>query len=169
MVAGLAFHYMGATSDCVSFGPLGKSAVETIYLDNNATTRPAAEVVEAMGVALRDLYGNPSSLHRLGQAARHAVDEARDAVAELVGSAPGELTFTSGGSESINAALHGLFLSRAPRKRVITSTVEHAATRGACESLAAAGAEVVAIPVSAQGELDLPRRRNELTQDPALG
>lgn len=142
--------------------------MDIIYLDNNATTRPAPEVTQAMLPFLQESYGNPSSLHRLGQAARHAIDEARVQVSQLIGAAPGEVIFTSGGSESVNTALSGLYAGRRPRQRILTSSVEHAATRGACDALVREGAQVIALPVSSSGELDLDALRAELRNDPAL-
>jgi cysteine desulfurase len=142
--------------------------MEPVYLDNNATTRPDAAVVAEMQRVLQSEYGNPSSLHRLGQSARHTLDQARQRVASLVGAAPSEIIFTSGGTESINTALRGLFQARRPRPRIVTSSTEHAATRGACDALRALGAEIVELPVSSSGELNLPALQAELSRDPAL-
>ena len=139
-----------------------------IYLDNNATTRLADEVLEAMLPYLRDLYGNPSSAHRLGQESRHGIDEARARVAGLINCSPAELIFTSGGTESINAAIRGLYCARPLRPRVITSTVEHSATRGVCQMLKAEGCEIVEIPVDHAGQLDLDRLRAEVDDRSAL-
>jgi cysteine desulfurase len=124
------------------------------YLDNNATTRPAPEAVEAMLPFLADWYGNPSSVHRFGQRARQAIDESRAKIAALVHCAPSELLFTGGGTESVNTAVRGLLATRAPRRRIVTSTVEHSATRELCTQLAKEGAEVVEVPVDAGGALD---------------
>src|SRR5215510_2993243 len=99
--------------------------MDVIYLDNNATTKPAPEVVAAMTPFLAEWYGNPSSIHRFGQRARQAIDEARGQIAALVGSAESELLFTGGGTESINTAIRGLLAARSPRKRIVTTTVEH--------------------------------------------
>src|SRR5881392_2155871 len=114
-----------------------------IYLDNNATTRPAPEVVAAMLPFLTEWYGNPSSVHRFGQRARQAIDEARAQIAALVHCAESELLFTGGGTESINTAIRGLLAARSPRKRIVTTTVEHSATRELCQQLAKEGNEVV--------------------------
>src|SRR5438270_6255011 len=103
--------------------------MEVVYLDNNATTKPAPEAVREMQAMLEQLYGNPSSVHRFGQRARQAIDEARGKVAELVGCSEAELTFTGGGTEAINTAIRGLLGARAPRRRIVTTTVEHSATR----------------------------------------
>ena len=79
--------------------------MQLVYLDNNATTKPAPEVVEAMLPFLTEWYGNASSVHRFGQRSRQAIDEARSQVASLIGCDDAELAFTSGGTESINTAL----------------------------------------------------------------
>src|SRR5580704_8735751 len=98
-----------------------------VYLDNNATTQPAPQVVEAMLPYLTELYGNPSSVHRFGQRARQAIDEARARIAALVRCSESELLFTGGGTEAINTAIRGLLSARSPRKRIVISTVEHSA------------------------------------------
>ena len=129
--------------------------MDLVYLDNNATTRTDPAVVEAMLPFLIENYGNPSSVHRLGQAARAAVDEARDRVAKLVGCRDRELTFTGGGTEASNFALRGLFSLRnknAERPRVVMTAVEHAATRETVQALT--GAEVVEVPVDDDGLVD---------------
>jgi cysteine desulfurase len=141
---------------------------DLIYLDNNATTRPAPEVVDAMLPYLRESYGNPSSVHRFGQRARQAVEEARAKVAKLVGCADAELLFTGGGTESINTAVRGILAARAPRRRVVTSTVEHSATRELCAQLAKEGAEVVEIRVDQGGTLDLDQLEAAATDEAAL-
>ena len=129
--------------------------MELTYLDNNATTRPAPEVVEAMLPFLREWYGNPSSVHRFGQKSRQAIDEARGQVAAAIGCADSEIIFTGGGTEAINSAIRGLLSARSPRKRIVTTTVEHSATRELCAQLAREGAEIVEIAVDREGELDL--------------
>ena len=141
--------------------------MELVYLDNNATTRPADEVVQAMLPYLTQWYGNPSSVHRFGQRSRQAIDEARAQVAALIGSADAEVAFTGGGTEAINTAIRGFFAARAPRRRIITSTVEHSATRELCAQLAREGAEVVEVPVDHEGALDLDRLRAALVDDAA--
>jgi len=126
-----------------------------IYLDNNATTRMDPRVVEAMGPYLDEVYGNPSSVHRFGQRCRRAVDEARAAVAGLLGCAEREVIFTSGGTESIHTAVRGIAHARSPRRRMVTTTVEHSATVEACRQLEREGFEVVRIGVDGLGRLDL--------------
>src|SRR5688572_388445 len=117
---------------------------------------------------LTEWYGNPSSLHRFGQRARQAVDEARGRVAAMVGCAESEMLFTGGGTEAVNTALRGLYAARAPRKRIVTSGVEHSATRELCAQLAKEGAEIVEVAVDRQGRLDFDALQNAVTDDTAL-
>ena len=142
--------------------------MDLVYLDNNATTRPAPEAVAQMLPYLGDLYGNPSSVHRFGQRSRQAVDEARSRIASLIHCSDAELLFTSGGTESINTAIRGILAARSPRKRIVTTTVEHSATRELCQQLAKEGFEIVEIPVDSSGALDLERFEGALTDDTAL-
>jgi cysteine desulfurase len=131
--------------------------MDLVYLDNNATTKPAPEVVAEMLPFLNEWFGNPSSVHRFGQRARQALDEARGRMAGCIGCAESELMFSGGGTESINTAVRGLLAARGPRKKIVTSTVEHSATRELCQQLAREGAEIVEIPVDVRGELDFDR------------
>jgi len=142
--------------------------MDVVYLDNNATTRPAPEVVAAMMPYLTQWYGNPSSVHRFGQRSRQAIDEARSQVAIAIGCADSELLFTGGGTESINTAVRGILSARAPRKRIVTSAVEHSATRELCAQLAKEGAEVIEVPVDRRGALDLERLTDALDDTAAL-
>jgi cysteine desulfurase len=142
--------------------------MDLVYLDNNATTRPAPEVVEAMLPYFTEWYGNASSVHRFGQRSRQAIDEARAQISAAIGCADSELLFTGGGTEGINTAVRGLLAARTPRKRIVTSTVEHSATRELCAQLAREGAEVVEIPVDPQGTLDLDRLREAVDDTAAL-
>jgi cysteine desulfurase len=142
--------------------------MDLVYLDNNATTRPAPEVVDAMLPYLTEWYGNPSSVHRFGQRARQAIDQARAQLAALIGCADSELLFTGGGTESINTAIRGLLNARNPRKKIVTTTVEHSATRELCAQLAKEGAQIVQVEVDQSGELDLDQLASALTDDTAL-
>jgi cysteine desulfurase len=139
-----------------------------IYLDNNATTRPAPEVVEAMLPYLTEWYGNPSSVHRFGQRARQAIEESRSSLASLIGAAETELSFSGGGTETVNTAIRGLLTARAPRKRIVISSIEHSATRELCIALARDGYQVVELDVTQDGSLDLDRLRELLTDQTAL-
>ena len=139
--------------------------MDLVYLDNNATTKAAPEVVEAMLPYLTDWYGNPSSVHRFGQRSRQALEEARSQVARLIGCSEAEILFTGGGTESVNTAVRGLLAARQPRRKVITSTVEHSAGRELCAQLEKEGAEIVAIEVDEGGTLDLDQLRDALRGD----
>lgn len=142
--------------------------MDLVYLDNNATTRPAPEVVEAMLPYLTEWYGNPSSVHRFGQRARQAVDEARVQIAELLGVSDGELIFTGGGTEAINTAIRGVVASRAPRRRIVTTGVEHSADRELCGQLRGEGFDLLLIDVDQQGRLDLDMLRASVDDTVAL-
>jgi cysteine desulfurase len=140
-----------------------------IYLDNNATTQVAPEVFDAMRPHLTDEWGNPSSAHALGRAARQAIELAREQVAQLIGAAHStEIAFTSGGSESNNWAIGG-FLEQNPDKRhIITTTVEHEAVRSLCEHLTDIGCEITWLEVDRNGELDLDDLRKALRPDTGI-
>ena len=129
-----------------------------IYLDNSATTRIDDEVLDAMLPYLRERFGNASSIHAFGQEARAAVEDARQAVADLVGAEPRELVFTSGGTESDNMALWGVLRSGyRPGNHIITSRIEHPAVLATCKALEEAGAEVTFLPVDSSGRVDPER------------
>ncbi len=128
-----------------------------IYLDNNATTAPALEVFQAMEPYLRENYGNPSSLYPLGQQARHAIEEARYSVAELLGCAISEVVFTSGGTEADNAAICGTLFARPDKRTVVTTAVEHSAVRETLHAWAKRGITVMEVPVNHLGHLDMGR------------
>jgi cysteine desulfurase len=127
-----------------------------IYLDFNATTPIAREVAEAMAPYLYEHFGNPSSSHPYGLAARHAVDGARAQVAALLGCRPGEVLFTSGGTESNNLAIKGVALAgRERRDHIITTAVEHPAVAKVCDWLQTQGFRITVLPVDKQGLVDL--------------
>ncbi len=142
---------------------------EQIYLDNNATTRPLPAVVEAINEVLGEGFGNPSSIHGIGEAARQRVDRARAQVAEVLGARETEVVFTSCATESINAAMRGVVeASRRDRPRVLISAVEHEAVHDVAQWLGARGAEIVVLPVDGSGNLDLDRLDLELKTAPDL-
>jgi len=137
-----------------------------IYLDNNATTRVAPEVLEAMQPYLTDVYGNPSSAHSLGRQMKSAVERAREQVAKLLGAAQlSEIVFTSCGSESDNWAIGGFLEQNPTRRHIITTRVEHEAVRNLCEHLAQIGCEVTWLDVNESGELNLDDLRQALRRD----
>jgi cysteine desulfurase len=140
-----------------------------IYLDNNATTRVAPEVYEAMQPYLTEVYGNPSSAHSLGQRTKAAVERAREQVAELIGAAePAEVVFTSCGSESDNWAIAGYLEQNPTRRHIITTRVEHEAVRNLCAHLSENGHEVTWLDVNESGELNLDDLRQALRRDTAV-
>ncbi len=140
-----------------------------IYLDNNATTRVAPEVFEAMRPYLTEEFGNASSAHALGRPAREAVETARAQVAELVGAAhPSEIVFTSCGSESDNWAIGGFLEANPSRRHIVTTRVEHEAVRKLAEHLAEIGCQVTWLEVDQNGALDLDDLRRALRRDTAI-
>src|SRR5574342_616267 len=109
---------------------------DTIYFDNNATTRVLPEVLDAMRPFFTDLYGNPSSIHRFGSQVRQRIDEARAQVAGLIGAAdPLEVIFTSCGTEGNNAAIRAMIETKPEKRHIVTTQVEHPAVLGLCQHL----------------------------------
>jgi len=141
---------------------------DTIYLDNNATTQPLPEVVDAVAECLRTQYANPSSVHQFGQTVRHAVEQARRQVAELIGAESKEVIFTSGGTESINLAIRGGVAERPGKRRVVTTAVEHSAVLRVVEQLEEEGYEVVRVGVDVHGRLNADEWSDALTDDTAI-
>ena len=125
-----------------------------IDLDNNATTKPAPEVIEAVARAMRDLPGNPGSIHAAGRAARAAVERGRGEIAQTLGCDPSEIALCATGSESDNLAIKGALGRSFAGTHVITSTVEHSAVIAACDAIEALGARVTRLAVDAEGRLD---------------
>jgi cysteine desulfurase len=137
-----------------------------VYLDNNATTQVAPEVIEAMLPFFRDLWGNPSSMHYFGgQVAKH-VHLAREQVAALIGADPSEIVFTSCGTESDNMAVRGMVEAAGPNVRIVTSRVEHLAVLGPCHYLKEHGHEVIELGVDASGQIDLSELRKAVAGGP---
>jgi len=142
--------------------------VKTVYLDNNATTKVAPEVLEAMLPYFDRLYGNPSSMHSFGGQVMQQVRKAREQVAALLGASAGEIIFTSCGTESDNAAIRSALASCPDKKHIVTSRVEHPAVRALCAHLATQGYRVTELPVDAEGRLDMQQYRRALTPDTAI-
>jgi cysteine desulfurase len=122
-----------------------------IYLDNNATTAIHPEVLRVLETSLRDVFGNASSIHREGQAARRVIEDAREAVARLIGATARELVFTSGGTESNNAAIFGAI---AQDGHVVTSAIEHPSVAEAVRGLEQRGHQVTRVNPSRSGLVD---------------
>jgi cysteine desulfurase len=143
---------------------------KTIYLDHNATTQPRPEVVEAMLPYLKGQYGNPSSLYKLGQDARKAVDHAREQVAKLIGAAnPDELVFTSGGSESINWAIKGVAaMHKKKGNNIVTTKIEHSAGMNSCRYLESKGWHVLYLSVDWHGQVNPAHVREAVTPETIL-
>ncbi len=140
-----------------------------IYLDNNATTQVAPEVVEAMEPFFHDLYGNPSSMHTFGGQVKKHGERAREQVAALLGADPSEVVFTSCGTESDNTAIYGICEALEGRKRhLITSRVEHLAVLSVCRHLGTHGYRVTELPVDREGLLDLDQFNDAITSDTAI-
>lgn len=139
-----------------------------IYLDNNATTRPASAAVEAMVLCLQDHWGNPSSAHRMGRRPEGILVQAREQVAALLACSPGELVFTSGGTESLTQAFRGVFEGLPAKRHFILSAVEHSAGLAQAEWLKGQGAEVTLLGVDGHGRLDLEDLKAALRPDTAL-
>lgn len=140
-----------------------------IYLDNNATTRVAPEVLDAMKPYLGEIFGNPASAHALGREMKRAVEQAREQVASLIGAAKAsEIVFTSCGSESDNWAIRGVLGAHPAKKHIVTTLVEHEAVRNLCKLLENEGCEVTWLGVNGEGELDLDELRAALRPDTAL-
>lgn len=142
--------------------------MKTIYLDNNATTKVADEVLEAMLPYFNQLYGNPSSMHTFGGQVGQRIRDAREQVAALLGALPEEIVFTSCGTESDNAAIHSALATRPDKKHIVISRVEHPAIRALCTHLGTQGYKITELPVNKNGILDLENLEKSLTPDTAI-
>ena len=139
-----------------------------IYLDNNATTAVAPEVLEAMTPYFTEFYGNPSSIHAFGAQVSLAVQKAREQVAALLGAAPSEILFTSCGTESDNTAIQGILSASQDKKHIITTSVEHPAILQLCRHLDREGFDVTFLPVDSQGLLEPSQLEDAIRKDTAL-
>ena len=143
--------------------------MKTVYVDNNATTKVAPEVVEAMLPYFSEYYGNPSSMHFFGGQVQKKVDEARAKVADFLGAEPSEVVFTSCGTESDNAAILGTLDSYPEKRHLVTSRVEHPAVGNVSTYLGRKGYRVTELSVDREGRLDLDELKESLTDETALG
>ncbi|ACV67402.1 cysteine desulfurase NifS [Desulfohalobium retbaense] len=139
-----------------------------VYLDNNATTRVAPEVEEAMRPYLGELYGNPSSMHRFGGQVGKDLRIAREQVATGLGADPEEIIFTSCGTEGDNTAIHAALESQPDKRHIVTTKVEHPAVLNYCKHLEKKGYEVTYLGVDTHGRLDLNALKNSLRPDTAI-
>jgi cysteine desulfurase len=141
-----------------------------IYLDHNATTPVAPEVAAAVLGGLTESFGNPSSVHHFGQRAKAVLDEARSAVADLIGAEPSEITFTSGGTESDNFALRGAAEALEPtgRRHLVASAIEHEAVLNTLKALARRGWTTTLLPVDGEGVVSPAALREAISDRTAL-
>ena len=142
--------------------------MKTVYFDNNATTKVAEEVLKEMEPLFCQLYGNPSSMHTFGGQIARKIRRAREQVAGLLASDPTEIIFTSGGTESDNAAIIGALAAVPDKRKVITTRVEHPAVLTVCRDLENHGYTVVELTVDKQGRLDWRQLEELLDDDTAL-
>ena len=145
------------------------TADKLIYMDHAATTPVRPEVLEAMLPYFTESYGNPSSIYTLAQAGRKAIDDARDAVAHVLGARRSEVVFTSGGTESDNAALRGAaFALRNTGNHIITSSIEHHAVIHTCHQLEQFGFDVTYLPVDRYGRVGADEVVDAITDQTVL-
>jgi cysteine desulfurase len=142
--------------------------MKTVYVDNNATSRIAPEVLDAMMPYLTERYGNPSSMHSFGGTVGLDIKDARTKVAALIGAAPDEIVFTSCGSESDSTAIWAALNSYPNKKHIVTTRVEHPAVKNLCETLTKRGYRVTFVRVDGEGRLDIDQLKRHLSNDTAL-
>ncbi|RPJ11098.1 MAG: cysteine desulfurase NifS [Desulfobacteraceae bacterium] len=142
--------------------------MKPIYVDNNATTRVAPEVLEEMLPYFSELYGNPSSMHSFGGNVAKKIKESRAQVAKLIGAMPEEILFTACGTESDSTAIRAALISNPEKKHIITSRVEHPAIKNLFENLAKNGYRVTFVPVDSEGHLDLDYLYRNLDDNTAV-
>jgi len=142
--------------------------MKPIYVDNNATTMVAPEVVEAMTPYFTELYGNPSSMHTFGGQVGGAVEAARAKVASLINASANEIVFTSCGTESDSTAIKAALAANPDKRHIVTSRVEHPAIKNLYEQLSTQGYRTAYVPVNAKGELDLDYLYDNLTDGTAV-
>jgi cysteine desulfurase len=138
------------------------------YLDNNATTRVADEVVAEMLSCFTEAYGNPSSVHRFGAQVAARVEQARAQVAALIGARESEIIFTSGGTEADNAALRGVAAARPSKRHLVVSAIEHPAVLETADQLEREGLTVTRLGVDGSGLVDLEALAAALRSDTLL-
>lgn len=141
---------------------------KTYYFDSNATTSVAPEVLSAMLPYLTENWGNPSSPYRLGKQLVGPIERARESVAALIGADSTEIVFTSCGTESINTAITSALYTQPGKRHIITTAVEHSATKNCCAALEERGYEVTYLPVNRDGTLDLKVFEQALRPDTAI-
>lgn len=144
---------------------------QIIYMDNNATTRIAPEVIEAMMPYLTDYYGNPSSMHTFGGQIGQAINRARGEIAALIGASPEEIVLTSCGTESDSTAILSALQTHPNKNQVVTTRVEHSAVKNLCDNLETFTGRkyhTTRLPVAGDGRLDIEHYKASLTDDTAI-
>jgi len=142
--------------------------VKTVYVDNNATTKVAPEVLEGMLPYFSELYGNPSSMHFFGGQVEKKVNESRERAADFLGAEPSEIVFTSCGTESDNAAILGTLDSYPEKHHLITTRVEHPAIGNVCSYLGRKGYRITELAVDREGRLDLDELKESIKDETVL-
>ena len=148
---------------------MSSEASKLVYMDHAATTPMREEVLQRMIPFMKENYGNPSSIYTLAQQARNAVDESRRKIAKLIGCRSSEITFTSGGTESDNAAIKGAaFAMRHLGNHIITTSIEHHAVLHTCMQMEQFGFEVTYLPVDKEGKVNISDVENAITDKTIL-
>ena len=148
---------------------MSSEASKLVYMDHAATTPMREEVLQRMIPFMKENYGNPSSIYTLAQQARNAVDESRRTIAKLIGCRSSEITFTSGGTESDNAAIKGAaFAMRHLGNHIITTSIEHHAVLHTCMQMEQFGFEVTYLPVDKEGKVNISDVENAITDKTIL-
>ena len=130
--------------------------MKEIYLDNASTTPIYKEVIKEMNKSYLEDYGNPSSLHKLGEKARNSVNKARTEIAREINANPSEIIFTSGATESNNLAFFGLAKQNKKKNKILISSIEHSSIFEISEALKKEGYKIIEIPIDSQGFVDIP-------------
>lgn len=138
-----------------------------IYLDNAASTQIHDDVVDSMLPFFKEQFGNPSSIHRYGRQSRKAIEKARKQIAQLINAEPSEILITSGGTESNTTILHGL-ISKSPKGKIITSSIEHDAILEPCKKFEKNGVELEYLPVNDSGIIEPSSLEQKISDDTTL-
>jgi cysteine desulfurase len=141
---------------------------KVIYFDSNATTKVAPEVLDAMLPFLKDLYGNPSSMHTFGGQVEKYIRQSRESISQLLGCDSSEIVFTSCGTESDNAAIKGVLEALPEKRKIITTRVEHPAVLATCRQMQTLGYKLVELGVNGEGQIDLNELESQVDDDTAI-
>jgi len=142
--------------------------MEFVYVDNTATTQTDAEVADLMNQVQQQAFASPSSLHYPGRVARKLIDDAREQAASCLSASPGEIIFTSGGTESCHLGILGILKAYPDKRHIVTSSVEHLSVKSLCEKLEKQDYEVTRLGVNEHGALDLDELSSSIREDTAI-